>query len=122
LLDEHGNYLYISDSTEKVLGYTPEQMVGQNALSFIHPDDLAFAQASLAEVPLKGCVKLSDFRFKAADGQWRWVETVVSDQLQNPAIRAFTVSSRDITENKVNSIKLLESEQRFRSLFENNPD
>ncbi|WP_187262673.1 PAS domain S-box protein [Pontibacter beigongshangensis] len=122
LLDEHGNYLYVSDSTEKALGYAPEQMVGQNALSYIHPDDLAFAQASLAEVPLKGCVKVSDFRFKAADGQWRWVETVVSDQLQNPAIRAFTVSSRDITEKKVNSIKLLESEQRFRSMFENNPD
>ena len=51
-----------------------------------------------------------------------WVEVIVSNQLENPDIAALVISSRDITERKTGRLKLEESEQRYRALFENNPD
>ena len=122
LLDESGNYLYISGATSKILGYSTEQLIGLNAFSLIHPDDLASVVDSWSNLENQPFIQPSEFRFKAVDGTWRWIETIVSDQLHNPAIRAYVVSSRDITDRKMSRLRLEENEQRYRALFENNPD
>jgi len=38
--DSIGNYVQVSPSVAKILGYTPEEMIGHSAVDFIHPDDL----------------------------------------------------------------------------------
>lgn len=47
-VDVDGNYVYVSAASEKLLGYTPDEMLGRNMLEFMHPDDrertLAHAQ------------------------------------------------------------------------------
>ncbi|TXK48903.1 PAS domain S-box protein [Pontibacter qinzhouensis] len=122
LLDATGTYLYVSESTKNVLGYLPSQLLGQNALSLIHPDDLEKVQEGLSQINTGNYLQILEFRFKAEDGNWRWIETKASNQLNNPAIKGIAISSRDITEQKLNRLQLQESEQRFRSLFENNPN
>lgn len=123
LLDAEGNYNYVQGATFRSLGYEPGQLVGQNALSLIHPDDLPKVSAALEKVlTQKGHVPVAAFRLKNAAGEWRWIETIGSNQLDNPSIRAIVISSRDITEPICNKLKLIESEQRFKALFDNNPD
>ncbi len=124
LLDENGNYLYVDGSyIENELGYEPDMLIGINAFHHIHPQDIDKAQEALALITqTQEPIKLSDSRFKTADGQWRWAEITLSNQLLNPAIKALFISFRDITQRKQAQLKLAESEQRFRSLFENNPD
>lgn len=121
LLDEEGVYTYAGGSTPKVLGYPPEQLVGRNAFDFIHPDDVERARYYWNRLSTQPIITVPDFRFRTAAGEWKWIETVASNQLRNPAIRAYAVSSRDITERKRKEFALAESEQRFRLLFENNP-
>jgi two-component system sporulation sensor kinase A len=39
VIDLEGNYKYASPSYEKILGYDPERMIGQNVFIYIHEDD-----------------------------------------------------------------------------------
>ncbi|MBF9251673.1 PAS domain S-box protein [Pontibacter sp. 172403-2] len=123
LLDSRLNYKYVGGTTLKELGYAPEQLLGSNAKDFIHPEDVPKVQASLIEVlESEGSVSVPHFRFRNAKGEWRWVETVVSNRLADASIGALVANSRDITEQKAAAQKLQESELRFRALFDNNPD
>ncbi|GEO04335.1 hypothetical protein AAE02nite_19990 [Adhaeribacter aerolatus] len=123
LLDENGHYLYVDGTAVENLGYQPEQFIGLNSFQLIHPADLSKVQEIFTSIKrTQAAAKISDFRIKTAGGQYRWVETTISNQLHNPAIRAIFISTRDITERKEAQLKLEQSEQRFRSLFENNPD
>jgi PAS domain S-box-containing protein len=120
LLSAEGVYTYVGGSVHKALGYRPEEMVGHSPFEFIYPDDVAAAQAAWAEMGEQPEFAVPECRFRAANGEWRWMETSVSNQLLNPAIRAFTLCSRDVTDQKLRASELAASEQRFRLLFEHN--
>lgn len=122
LLSAEGVYTYVSGSVHKALGYRPEEMVGHSPFEFIHPDDVAQAQAALGELGTKPVFAVPDCRFRAANGEWRWMETTIGNQLLNPAIGAFTLCSRDVTDKKNRAFELAASDQRFRLLFESNQD
>ena len=122
LLDADGCFISSSGSTFRDLGYSSEQLQGKFAFSLVHPEDIAKAQAALEQLLTSHKVTIAEYRFKSVAGEWRWLETIGSNQLQNPAIKALVLSSRDITEWKEHEFKLAESEQQFRNLFENNPD
>src|SRR5437868_8393794 len=40
LFDTNGMLLYVSPSTTRLLGYTPEELVGRSAFELIHPEDV----------------------------------------------------------------------------------
>ncbi|MDX5419620.1 MAG: PAS domain-containing sensor histidine kinase [Hymenobacteraceae bacterium] len=123
LFNESVQFTYSGGSTERLLGYTSEQLLGVDAFSLIHPDDVSMVQDKLAQVlESEEHIMIPDFRFLHANGEWRWLETCLSNQLFNPAVRALVTSSRDVTEKYRNRQRLIESEQRFKSLFEYNPD
>src|SRR3546814_12618192 len=42
-----GNYLRISPSSVSIIGYHPEEMIGQSGIRFILPDDLAMARSEM---------------------------------------------------------------------------
>jgi PAS domain S-box-containing protein len=120
LLSAEGVYTYVAGSVQKALGYLPEELVGRSPFEFIHPDDVAAAQAAWAALGAQPVFGVPDCRFRAATGEWRWMETTISNQLLNPDIQAFTLCSRDVTDKKNRTFELAASEQRFRLLFENN--
>ncbi|MCC9169019.1 PAS domain S-box protein [Pontibacter harenae] len=124
LLDENGNYLYVAvaESYEKAFGYRADQIMGRSSLSLVHPDDMGRAEQAFARLhQTQELIQVSDVRFRASSGEWRWVETRASNQLANSDVQAIVVSSRDITDRKQDQLKLQESQQRYRSLFDNNP-
>src|SRR5581483_8597541 len=40
VVDRGGNFLQVSPSSEPLLGYRPDEMIGRNAIDFILPEDL----------------------------------------------------------------------------------
>lgn len=122
LLDQDGTFQFVNEAINRILGYQSQQLLCGNACRLIHPDDIVAVQQAWDRIGSQELAKLKDLRLKKADGNWCWVEVIVNNQLHNPAIRALVISARDITERKTGRLKLEESEQRYRALFENNPD
>lgn len=100
IIDVEGNYRYTSPNIERALGYKPEDLLNVNALKLIHPDDMPQAYADLQKVIKGEDVKIAAFRYKNASGEWRWFETIATNQLKNPAIRGIVINTRDITGRK----------------------
>jgi PAS domain S-box-containing protein len=100
IINIDGDYEYVSPSVKNVLGFTPEYFIGKNAFQFIHPDDAETTVLSSKSIYDSDSVTLKPFRFQNAQGQWRWIETKLSNQIKNPSIQGIIANSRDITDQR----------------------
>jgi PAS domain S-box-containing protein len=122
IINEDGFYTFVSNNVTQVLGYTAEELVGQNAMSLIHPEDIPAMYAHLQNIQFCEIISTGPFRFTDGNGEWRWVESTVSNHLHNPIIGGLLVNTRDITEKKRKEEALLLSEQRLDALVQNGSD
>jgi diguanylate cyclase (GGDEF)-like protein/PAS domain S-box-containing protein len=102
ILDADGTITYVSPAVERVTGYKPEEQIGTDAFRPVHPDDREQALSIFTEV-LKspGLHPPLEFRVPHKDGSWRYLEHVVNNLLDDPAIRGVVVNSWDVTERRV---------------------
>src|SRR5258708_1731915 len=103
LINQQGTIVYSSPPLQEVLGYTPEELNGKNAFSFlIHPTDLGTTQGKFAlllqhpEQP-----QIAEFRLHHKDGSWRWMEGIGTNLLDNPHVHAIMINYHDITNKKL---------------------
>ncbi len=125
VLEPDGTVRYQSPAAERVLGFSPEKMVGKSGFVHVHPEDLGRLRA-IFETNLKdrrsGVQPPVEVRVRHADGSWHHVEAVANYLLDDPNIRGIVVNARDITERREAEERLRRSEERFRNLFENAAD
>ena len=121
LLGADGTILYESPSVERILGYAPEDLVGENAFDYLHPNDSGRVFGVFADVLLDPREVLSPvaYRFRRKDGSWCHLEATGSNQLDNPSVGAIVINSRDVTERKEAEDAMRTSEARFQAVFEN---
>jgi two-component system, cell cycle sensor histidine kinase and response regulator CckA len=101
LLDRAGALTYASHSTERVLGYRAEEMLGRQALDLIHPDDVPAVAGRLRELQGRpGAVVVMEARYRHKDGSWRHGECSVANRLSDPTVRALVLNYREITERR----------------------
>lgn len=114
LSDAKGIISYTSGETQKISGYTSNELVGQSSFSFIHPDD--HPQKGIAVNQIKSKPEASidlQYRLKHRDGTYRWVDAVLTNHLSTPGINAYVSVLRDIHQQKVLEEQLRTSIQRF---------
>ncbi|MBL0882900.1 MAG: PAS domain S-box protein [Chitinophagaceae bacterium] len=121
ILDADGLFTFSSPNVEKVLGYSQDAILGKSAFHFIHPDDLEDVYKHFKTIKQCDYDEIPYFRFKNKDGEWRWLETKLTNLLADPAVQGIVSNSRDVTEKKKAEEAILASEERYRSLFFNNP-
>jgi len=99
LVGDDGSITYQSPSIRQVLGHEPGSVVGTLWRDFVHPDDLAGSLPRFRGA-IEGHVAPArvEIRARHRDGSWRHLEVVGSDQRSNPAIGAFVLNMRDISE------------------------
>lgn len=100
VIDAQGIYTYVSPTTTKVLGYREDDIIGRSAFDYIHPDDIAESLISFESAVEGQKLKLAPFRFRHLNGEWRWIETILTKMINDPAIAGIIANSRDITEEK----------------------
>ncbi len=106
ILDAEGNYAYVSPTSKSILGIAPEEFLGKSPLDFIHPEDIERTLASLEKITLESKVAVEPFRFKNKDNEWRWMETVLTNMIDNPTVKGIVANSRDITDKFYEEHKL----------------
>ncbi len=99
MVDVDGKLIYESPSQRRPLGYPPDSFVGRNLFELFHPDDRVPAAQLLTQITAEpGIHREAVFRLQHQDGSWRWMEGIITNLLNEPAVRAIVINYRDITE------------------------
>ena len=99
LHDQDGRVRYVSPAAARALGRSEEELVGRHLTEFAHPEDLAAAGAEFEQVlRTPGASSVYALRIRSADGEWRWMETVAHNLVDNPSVRGVVCNTRDVHE------------------------
>ncbi len=123
LFDVDATIQYVSPSTTLISGYSPEELIGLSSVGFIHADDQKTIMDAFAALRQNSAAsQMFQFRYYHKNGSWRWLEVILTNLLDEPAVRAIVGNYRDITERKQAEERLRASEEKYRQLFENEPE
>jgi PAS domain S-box-containing protein len=112
---------YINEVVHKKLtGYSNENLIGNEVLSFIHLED---HKKILYEIDnsLQTGIDFTELRFKHKDGHYIWIESNGKQFVDKDGEKKFLTISRDITKRKSAEEKLKDSEEKYHSLFNSLP-
>ncbi len=117
ILDEKGKYLFLSPSSERIIGYNSNELLGTKAFDRLHPDDVD-AVLDLFEKGIKtpSRVDKAEYRIKHKDGSWRYLESIARNLLHHSSVHGVLVNSRDITVRKRVEVEIRKSQEKLRKL------
>ncbi len=109
-----GVYLYISPSVETMLGYKPEEMIGQNRSRFILPSDIEELNRHLV-AGNHSTNKLATIKVKHKEGHFIYMEVAMREvrNLQTGEIIELHSVGRDITLRKQAEETLIKNNQEL---------
>ena len=119
IMDARGHVAQVSPSSETILGYRPDEMIGRSGADFIHPDHLEQSRAEMRAMRQGERIKVADTRCFHKHGHAVWLSWLGS--WSGPARRFFFVG-RDMTEARLAQESLLESERLARNIVETSLD
>ena len=112
VLDLQGKVQYASPSTQRLLGYSAEELVGRYAFDLIHPDDLEQTLGLFSNLLQAPDTRMTiEFRVLHKDGSVRWMEGTGTNLLDDPNVEAIVANYHEISERK-------QAEERQRLLNE----
>jgi PAS domain S-box-containing protein len=89
---------YVSPPVQRMLDYTPDELLGRPLFDFVHPDDVDYVRERFGAPTAQSSIPvLAEFRFRHKDGSWRHLEVLRANRLADPAVRAIVGNVRDVT-------------------------
>ncbi|HVA05963.1 MAG TPA: diguanylate cyclase [Acidimicrobiales bacterium] len=108
VVDPEGTYMSESPSVQRILGWEPGQRLSRPAIDFVHPDDREQASAVLIDVLANpGKPYTVELRQRDSTGLWHWVESTVTNMVDEPTVHGLVVNSRVVDERKALEDELL---------------
>ncbi len=101
ILNPRGKILYQSPASQRVLGYEPEALIKKDFFDFVLPSEAPLIREHLLCKIDKGSTATLEYKFKHANGQWIFVETVSKNLLHRPEVKGLVLNTRDISERKM---------------------
>jgi diguanylate cyclase (GGDEF)-like protein/PAS domain S-box-containing protein len=119
-----GVITYASPSVTRFTGYEIGQTIDQREARLVHPDDEERVVRALDEVRAgpPGTAGSFEARFRRHDGEWRWLEAVVGNLIDDPDVGGLLINSRDVTERRQAEVRVRQSEDDLRSVLDASPD
>jgi diguanylate cyclase (GGDEF)-like protein/PAS domain S-box-containing protein len=114
--DIKGTYLYASPACKEILQYDEDELVGQDAYRFMHPDDIE--KVSLGhQTALNSGYSVFSYRICRKDGEYVWLESAV--KFMNEILsgeQKLIVVSRNISERILVEQRLQEANELLQHL------
>ena len=111
IVDTDGAVEYVSGSANRVLGYDPDDLVGENLFDHLHPESREDAMETFfAGLDDPNADVRAEWRIESGDGEWLNVETQCRNMVDDDAIGGMLLYLRDVTDER-------ERARRFESIF-----
>lgn len=117
-----GNFLFVNQAWQDTLGYSNEDLKTLKLMDIVAPTCQASCEVIFQDLLSGQKVKRNNTVFIAKDGRLIKVEGRCNTRFIDGTAVAMTGVFRDLSEYQVNAQALLESEERYRNLFENTTD
>lgn len=113
-----GYFMNLNPSWQRALGFSTEELMARPRIDFIHPDDRASTAAEFARLQGGELTLAFENRYLCSDGSYKWL---LWNAVSDPGQRVIYAIARDITGRKQAEVRVRESEERYRRLFDFNP-
>ncbi|WP_170843836.1 PAS domain S-box protein [Mesobacillus persicus] len=101
IVDQHGVILYQSPSSERILGFKPEEIIGLRGFNNNHPNEIEKAEKVFNKVLNNPGVPIqTELMLRHKNGSWLYCEQTSTNLLDNPNVQGIVVNIRDITTQK----------------------
>jgi len=99
VLDSAAHVRWLAESVRATLGHAPEDLLGGPVIDLVHPDDVheaaRFLETTVANPGRTGSLSL---RVRAADGEYRALELIAHNHLDDPLIEGILLNLRDVSD------------------------
>lgn len=92
--------LYVSESLERILGYSINRMRDEKISAYIHPHDMESYQAFISSILGSDDYHRVELQFRHAAGGFVYLELVGTDMTRDPSIEGLLINGRDVTNRK----------------------
>ena len=119
-LDNEGHITYASPAVERFTKYKVAELIGQQFMPLIHPDDLPGLLESFDRL-LSGQLEPWEFRVLDKDGRVIWVRSSSRPIYENGQIVGVNALMTDITTHKLTEQALSRQREEYRTILDSVP-
>lgn len=105
ILNLNGDFQQVNPAFEKILSYTPDQLLSQPFLDFVHPEDKAATQSVWEKLASTTETLVIENRYRCQDGSYKWQRWNFFCPVQEQFIYGI---GHEVTRHKAGKATLLE--------------
>ncbi|MCS6904402.1 MAG: PAS domain-containing protein [Bacteroidia bacterium] len=114
ILAADSTIIFVSSSSEFVLGFKAEELIGISFFSQVYSEDVYIVKSTfLSALQNAGQLFRAEFRFVQSNGNVNYLDCLFVNYLENTALRGIVLNIRDITQRKLTELALAESQERL---------
>ncbi|MFA5180249.1 MAG: PAS domain S-box protein [Syntrophales bacterium] len=113
---QNGLFVFLNDNAASFAGYKPEELIGRQPGTVIHPDDRGKSREKAKKMLSGEDQSPYEFRIVTKDGQIRWIMEMITS-IQFDGRKAILGNSMDITDRKLAEEALQASQEIERSIL-----
>ena len=120
IVGSDGLIKFQSPSTLTLMGWRPEELLGSNGFSYVHPEDRQRAEDLLRSGIDHPPTTTAELRLRHRDGSYKAFEAASSQITEDGRVTGLLINFRDISERRRQEQERRASEEKYRQLFQRN--
>lgn len=113
IIDHERNTQYKSPNVEKLFGWKPEELIGNNAFENVHPDDIEQARIFIDSIYSESNKSgTTEVQYRHKNGNYVWIKFTATNLLHDPVINGILGNYHEISDKKKSEIELLKAREK----------
>jgi diguanylate cyclase (GGDEF)-like protein/PAS domain S-box-containing protein len=101
LVDAEGRITYLSPGLHRMFGYDDTELLGQDGFALLHREDISRVEELRRQLlTQQGSSITFECRARRKGGEWRWLQGIAVNMLDDPGVAAIVLNYRDVTHRR----------------------